>query len=62
VRAKFSRQGWTTFEYANAFLLRMDIGVIATDEEVEILNAFFGAQAVARLIIRPGGIRAKDSS
>jgi hypothetical protein len=49
-------------EYANAFLAGMDIGFIATDEEGEILYAFFGAQAVARLIIRPGGIRAKDSS
>jgi hypothetical protein len=34
-------------EYANAFLLGVDIRLIATDEEVEILNAFFGVQSVS---------------
>ena len=34
-------------EYANAFLLGVDIRFIATDEEVEILNAFLGAQSVS---------------
>ena len=34
-------------EYANAFLLGVDIRFIATDEEVEILNAFFGVQSVS---------------
>lgn len=38
--------GLDDIEYANAFLLGMDVGTIATDEEVEILNAFFGAQSV----------------
>ncbi len=34
-------------EYANAFLLGMDVGAIATDEEVEILSAFFQAQSIS---------------
>jgi predicted nucleotidyltransferase len=34
-------------EYANAFLLGMDVGILATDEEVEILKAFFRAQRVS---------------
>jgi hypothetical protein len=34
-------------EYANALLLGVDIRFIATDEEVEILNAFFVTQSVS---------------
>lgn len=34
-------------EYANAFLLGMDIGIIARDEEVKILDAFFRAQSIS---------------
>lgn len=34
-------------EYANAFLLGIDVGIIAIHEEVEILNAFFVAQSVS---------------
>jgi predicted nucleotidyltransferase len=34
-------------EYANAFLLGIDVGIIAIDEEVEILNAFFVTQSVS---------------
>jgi predicted nucleotidyltransferase len=33
-------------EYANAFLLGMDVGSIATGEEFEILHAFFQAQSI----------------
>jgi predicted nucleotidyltransferase len=39
--------GLDDIEYANAFLLGVDIRFIATDEEVEILNAFFGVQSVS---------------
>jgi predicted nucleotidyltransferase len=39
--------GLDDIEYANAFLLGVDIRLIATDEEVEILNAFLGAQSVS---------------
>lgn len=34
-------------EYANAFLLGMDVGAIATDEEVEIVNAFVRTQSIS---------------
>jgi predicted nucleotidyltransferase len=34
-------------EYASAFLLGMDLGTIATDEEVGILGAFFQAQSIS---------------
>src|SRR5580658_6325877 len=37
--------GLDDIEYANAFLLGVDIGFIATDEEVEILSAFFGSNS-----------------
>jgi predicted nucleotidyltransferase len=39
--------GLDDIEYANAFLLGVDIRFIATDEEVEILNAFFGVQSLS---------------
>ena len=34
-------------EYANAFLLGMDVGSIATEEELGILDAFFQAQRIS---------------
>jgi hypothetical protein len=34
-------------DYANAFLLGMDVGAIATDEEVGILSAFLRAQSIS---------------
>jgi len=34
-------------DYANAFLLGMDVGTIATDEEVGILSAFLQAQSIS---------------
>lgn len=34
-------------EYANAFLLGMDVGIIATGEELEILNEFCRAQGIS---------------
>ena len=34
-------------EYANALLLGMDVGALATDEEVEIVKAFLGDQIVS---------------
>lgn len=39
--------GLDDIEYANAFLLGVDIRFIATDEEVQILNAFFGVQSIS---------------
>jgi len=33
-------------DYANAFLLGMDVGTIATDEEAGILSAFLHAQSI----------------
>lgn len=34
-------------DYANAFLLGLDVGAIATDEEVEILSAFLKARSIS---------------
>ena len=34
-------------DYANAFLLGMDVGTIATEEEVGILSAFLRAQSIS---------------
>jgi predicted nucleotidyltransferase len=34
-------------DYANAFLLGMDVGTIATDEEVGFISAFLQAQSIS---------------